>query len=182
MRSSTTSPTGSGSAAISRTPSAIAATRPASSVRRSRSASSRPGGALVGQVGGVRLEDLAAALAEQLGERARSAASLVAAGAIASSRDARFADAQTSRTLLVVVAMRDRVTASSPDHGGRGQPDRGEEPVDGAARPRLAQSSPFVAHLGIRLEELADQSARRAPSPPLPTMRDDLSRLGRLSP
>ena len=78
-------------------PSAIAAIRSVVSASRSRSAVAQPGGALVGEVGGVRLEDLPAALAEQPGGRLERGV-LGLRGGAAKANAAAFAASQTSVT------------------------------------------------------------------------------------
>src|SRR6478672_10321811 len=92
-----TSPTGSGSAAIARTPSAIALTRPSSSARRSSSAASSPfarpasmSRALASRISAVRASSAPAI--------ACSAASLVPVGSAASAREASRAARHSSAT------------------------------------------------------------------------------------
>ena len=109
---SMTSPTGSGSATMSRTWPAIAAIRPVSSASRSISASvspaSRPASrsrALASRISGVRSISSSAI--------ASSAASLIPEGRLASVRAARLAAAQVSATDVAVVAMRLKVTRAA---------------------------------------------------------------------
>src|SRR5882757_8681604 len=113
VRWSSSSPTGSSSAATARTPSAIAATRAGVKVSRSRSASVSPT---------ARSSARSAAFASRIASTrssssravAASAASLAAVGALANVRAARFAAAQLSAIDLVATAIPERVTGGAP--------------------------------------------------------------------
>ena len=68
-----------------------------------------PGCPLVGEILGIRLEHLVRARLVSSSASRTSAAFLLSSPAIASSRDACFAEAHTSATVRAVTAMRDRV-------------------------------------------------------------------------
>src|SRR6476660_6777770 len=99
-----TSPTGSGSAAIARTPSAIARTRPSSSASRSSSASSSPAArpACMSSSLASRISPLRSTSACAIDSRARSFTAVLN---VASARDASRAVRQRSATDWAVVAM-----------------------------------------------------------------------------
>src|SRR4029079_12464971 len=124
-------------------------------VKRSRSASVSPAARSSARSPAFASRTSASRSVSSSASRA-SAAFRSAALAIASSRDACFAEAQTSATLLVAMAMRDRVACSvGSTVADAGQIEGDEARADGAALARgWLENSPFVSHLGMRLKSM----------------------------